>query len=64
VTGKPHGVSGRQGSSAAALAAAAGGSLALSSQPVLELAVRNASERYFRQASLCIVLRLSQPCDG
>lgn len=52
-TGKQHGVSGRPGSSgAAAAAAAAGGSLALSSQPVLELAVRNASERYFRQVPL------------
>jgi hypothetical protein len=55
VAGKPHGVSGRHGSSAAAAAAAAaaGGSLALSSQPVLELAVRNASERYFRQVFSC-----------
>jgi hypothetical protein len=48
---KHHGGSSKQGSSAAgpaAAAAAAGGTLALSSQPVLELVVRNASERYFR----------------
>jgi hypothetical protein len=45
---KQHGAAARQGGSAAAAAAAAGGVLALCSQPVLELAVRNASERYFR----------------
>lgn len=46
--GAAGGSLGRSGGSAAAAAASAGGSLALSSQPVIELVVRNASERYFR----------------
>jgi len=46
--GAAGGALGRSGGSAAAAAASAGGSLALSSLPVMELVVRNASERYFR----------------
>ena len=45
---KHAGVAARTAAGMAAVAAAAGGSLALSSEPVLELVVRNASERYFR----------------
>lgn len=56
---KQHGAAARQGASAAVAAAAAGGVLALCSQPVLELAVRNASERYFR-----LVLTLLVGCVG
>jgi hypothetical protein len=44
---------------AATAAVAAGGSLAVASQPVLELVVRNASERYFRWA-LCGVVACTQ----